>query len=131
MKFSDIPIIGYRIEVDEYALGRFVLEKFVERFGAEQILGADTNRYSDGEYGVIIIAKEETEELRDFAFQLSDELYEKGISVSIPIRSEKEILYGPRIKTENLYPFVSLKASSFDETAVSYEAANSEGQKKE
>jgi hypothetical protein len=105
VKFSDIPIIGYRIEVDEYALGQFVLEKFVERFGPEQILGADTNRYSDSEYGVIIIAKEETEEMGDFAFQLSDELYEKGVSVSIPIRNADEILYGPRIKTKNLYPY--------------------------
>jgi hypothetical protein len=43
MRFSDIPITGYRIEVDEYALGRFVLEKFLEQFGPEQILGADTN----------------------------------------------------------------------------------------
>jgi hypothetical protein len=111
-------------------LGQFVLEKFVERFGSERILGADTNAYY-GEYSVIIIANEETEELRDFAFQLSNELYEKGISVSIPIRNADEILYGPRIKTKNLYPFASFKAISFDETAVSYEVVNSEGQKKE
>jgi hypothetical protein len=105
VKFSDIPIIGYRIEVDEYALGQFVLEKFVERFGFEQILGADTSRYSDDGYGVIIIAKEKTEEMVDFAFQLSDELYEKGVSVSIPIRNADELLYGPRIKTKNLYSY--------------------------
>jgi len=116
MKFSDIPITGYRLEVNEYELGRFVLEKFLEQFGSEQILGADTNAYSDGGYAVIIIAKEETEELQNFGNQLEDELHEKSVSVSILIRSEKEILYGPRIKTENLYPFASLNASSFDET---------------
>ena len=116
MRFSDIPITGYRIEVDEYALGQFVLEKFVERFGPEQILGADTNAYYS-EYSVIIIAKEETEQLQDFGNQLEDELHEKGVSVSILIRSEEQILYGPRIKTKNLYPFASLKASSFDRTA--------------
>jgi len=43
MKFSDIPITGFRIEVNEYALGQFVLEKFLERFGPEQIVGANTN----------------------------------------------------------------------------------------
>jgi hypothetical protein len=104
MKFSDIPIKGYRIEVDEYALGQFVLEKFVERFGPEQIVGADTNS-SYSSYDVIIIAKEKTEELRDFGFQLSDELSEKGVSVSILVRAKDQILYGPRLKTEYLYPY--------------------------
>ena len=105
MRFSDIPITGYRIEVDEYALGRFVLEKFVERFGSEQILGADTNAYSDGGYAVIIIAREETKQLRDFGNRLEDELYEKRVPVSILIRNADEILYGPRIKTKHLYPY--------------------------
>jgi hypothetical protein len=104
MKFSDIPIIGYRIVVDYYALGRFVLEKFLEQFGPEQILGADPKSYSDG-YSVSIIAKEETEELQNFGNQLEDELHEKGISVSILVRSIDEILYGPRIKAENLHPY--------------------------
>ena len=106
MRFSDIPIKGYRIEVDEYALGEFVLEKFVERFGPEQIVGANTRAHSDGGYGVTIIAKEETKEMRDFAIQLSDELYEKRVYVSIPIITEDEILYGPRIKTKHLYPYI-------------------------
>ena len=105
MRFSDIPIKGYRIEVDEYALGQFVLEKFLERFGPEQIVGADTRAHSDGGYGVTIIAKEETTEMQDFAIQLSDELYEKNVSVSIPIMMEDEILYGPKIKTEYLYSY--------------------------
>ena len=105
MRFSDIPITGFRIEVDEYALGQFVLEKFLEQFGPEQIVGADARPYPDGGYGVIIIAKEKTEELRDFGIQLSDELYEKRISVSILVRAEDQILYGPKIKTEYLYPY--------------------------
>ena len=105
MKFSDIPITGYRIEVDEYALGQFVLEKFLERFGPEQIVGANTNAYPDDGYGVIIIVKKETEEMWNFAIQLSDELYEKHVSVSIPIMTEDEILYGPKIKTEYLYSY--------------------------
>ena len=104
MKFSDIPITGFRIEVDEYALGQFVLEKFLEQFGPDRIVGADTNS-SYGSYDVIIIVKEKTEELRDFGFQLSDELYEKQISVSILVRPEDRILYGPKIKTEYLYPY--------------------------
>ncbi len=102
MRFSDIPITGYRIEVDEYALGEFVLEKFLERFGPEQIVGADTRAHSDGGYGVTIIAKEKTEEMRDFAIQLSDELYEKRVYVSIPIMTENRILYGPGIKKEQI-----------------------------
>ena len=101
MRFSDIPIIGYRIEFDYYALGQFILEKFVERFGPEQILGANPKSYTDG-YSVSIIAKEETEQLQDFGNQLEDELHEKGVSVSILVRSEDGILYGPRIKTQNL-----------------------------
>ena len=105
MKFSDIPIKGYRIEVDEYVLGQFVLEKFLERFGPEQIVGADTRAHSDGGYGVTIIAKKETEEMWNFAIQLSDELYEKRVYVSIPIMAEDQLLYGPRIKTEYLYPY--------------------------
>jgi hypothetical protein len=41
----------------------------------------------------------------NFAIQLSDELYEKHISVSIPIMTEYEILYAPKIKTEYLYSY--------------------------
>ena len=104
MRFSDIPIIGYRIEVDYYALGQFVLEKFLERFGSEQILGANPKSYPDG-YSVSIIAKEEIEELQKFGNQLEDELHGKGVSVSILVRSADQILYGPRIKTQNLYPY--------------------------
>jgi len=105
MKFSDIPITGFRIEVDEYALGEFVLGKFVERFGPEQIVGADARSHPDGGYGVVIIAKEKTEEMRNLATQLSDELYDKRVYISILIRPEDEILYGPRLKTEYLYPY--------------------------
>jgi len=51
--------------------------------------------YPDDGYGVIIIVKNETEEMWNFAIQLSDELYEKHVSVSILIMTEDEILYAP------------------------------------
>ena len=82
MRFSDIPISGFRIEVDHWALGQFVLERFQVKFGAEQILDVDSKKYP-GEYDVVVRVKEETPEIRDFSLELIDELQEKGVNVII------------------------------------------------
>ena len=82
MRFSDIPIRGFRIEVDHWALGQFVLERFHEKFGLEQILGVDSQKYP-GEYDVVVQVKEETPEIQDFALELIDEIQEKGVNVLI------------------------------------------------
>ena len=82
MRFSDIPIRGFRIEVDHWALGQFVLERFQEKFGTEQILDVDSKKYP-GEYNVVVRVKEETPEIRDFSLELIDELQEKGVNVII------------------------------------------------
>ena len=87
MRFSDIPIRGFRIEVDHWALGQFVLERFQEKFGAEQILDVDSKKYP-GEYDVVVQVKEKTTEIRDFSLELIDELQEKGGNVIIVARSE-------------------------------------------
>ncbi len=82
MRFSDIPIRGFRIEVDHWALGQFVLERFQEKFGLEQILNVDSQKYP-GEYNVVVLVKEETPEIRDFSLALIDEIQEKGVNAII------------------------------------------------
>lgn len=82
MRFSDIPIRGFRIEVDHWALGQFVLERFQEKFGTEQILDVHSKKYP-GEYDVVVRVKEETPEIRGFSLELIDELQEKGVNVII------------------------------------------------
>ena len=86
MRFSDIPIHGFRIEVDPWALGQFVLERFQEKFGKEQILDVSSRKYP-GEYNVRVKVKEKTVEIRDYSLELIDELQEKGVNgivIAIP-----------------------------------------------
>ncbi|MBI1925767.1 hypothetical protein HYR99_16140 [Candidatus Poribacteria bacterium] len=47
MKFPDlpIPITGFKIEVDHWALGYYLFERLQEKFGLEQIL--DVNPRSE------------------------------------------------------------------------------------
>jgi hypothetical protein len=86
MRFSDIPIRGVRVEVDHWVLGQFILERFEDEFGTEQILGVDPESYP-GEYFVDVNVKNTTPEILEFSDKLEEELQEKGINVVIMSKS--------------------------------------------
>jgi hypothetical protein len=93
MKFPDIsnipvPITGFKIEVDHWALGYYIFQELQEKFGPEQILQFDPRSFP-GEYSIHITAKEKTPEIEEFSKKLAEDLQEKGISVYIWLRLEK------------------------------------------
>jgi len=91
MKFPDlpIPITGFKIEVDHWALGYYLFERLQEKFGLEQILDVNP-RSVGGENYIYIQVKEKTPEIQGFSKELEEGLQEKGVSVSIILEIEKK-----------------------------------------
>jgi len=75
------------LEFDASSLGTFVREKFGEKFGEDSVLDVDSQKFAS-EYDITIRVPEKTDDIREYSYQLEDELEEKGVNAIIIVKEK-------------------------------------------
>lgn len=75
------------LELDAVNLGTAVFNKFREKFGEDSILDVDSQKFAN-EYDITIRVSSKTDDIREYSYQLEDELDEKGVNAIIIVKEK-------------------------------------------